>query len=941
MNADLLSEAHKIQSTQARLRADLDALDSQVSSWIGRIQSSQNQAPSSPASVLPPGTPLSPAKPPCLPPPLPTRTAPQPAPPKNEAPKSRDQAEFRFGSVWMVRIGILLLLTGLVFLGNYTYEALSLHAGPLARLLILVTGSLGLLGTGLWFEKRPQTLRQFGHVLAGGGAAALYYCAYAAHSVPALRVVESAVAGQILLLGATAGILALSLLKNSQPLAVLTVVLSGYTAGLNPGGWTQVFLAAVAVLLLLRKGWSGVVQGGLFATFLSLAWMQHRWPCALQPGSVEAFWAQSWPVIACWCIFAAGCFLAKTPDGPWRVRVFTANNAALLALAAPGAAAVFDKGGAQFALSIGVVVLGLWGVARRNRLGILESASLAQGLLALSAGLVMFVGGYHSALVLAFEAAALAELSLRSRQERVLKAGSLLCAIAATGSGLLNPCNTPGAALWLCVPTAVLLIGTAWRFKQSRGLLQPAQWNGFAAPFTTGALLLGLRAANHLHSPLAPPGSLAALAMAAACALPVLRLPELAGPAIGYLLVALGFLFGSLGGPTPSGMVPVLSVAVVTLLCPMVLRKQRVWEFASTRADSLCLPPLALLTLFLHFWIPQILPQTQVGTALLATECAFLATGVLSNNRWATRFSVSFAAVGVLNLAIACCSAPHAMGIVPAPLPVALGVALQALIAGILALTGPGKTPAMLWTRFFRGQLWAATILGLLWALFFLQPGLQFLALTALASLVFWVAAWKPKEDWMAWAGGLFVSVWGAMLWRHLGLGFAHQILPCGTVGRAMADWIRDYLTPANWIAPLLLLGCQQFARRHPVPAPLFPAWAHRCLMCAGLGMLWWNAHHLVAACQLRGWITVVWSVSGAAFLAAGFALRERFYRRSGLLLLGFSVGRAFLVDVWRFDTLYRILSFLILGGLLVLFSFLYNRLADRESGASQTDQAS
>jgi hypothetical protein len=29
------------------------------------------------------------------------------------------------------------------------------------------------------------------------------------------------------------------------------------------------------------------------------------------------------------------------------------------------------------------------------------------------------------------------------------------------------------------------------------------------------------------------------------------------------------------------------------------------------------------------------------------------------------------------------------------------------------------------------------------------------------------------------------------------------------------------------------------------------------------------------------------------------------------------------------------------LGGLLVLFSFLYNRLADRESGARQIDQAS
>jgi uncharacterized membrane protein len=106
--------------------------------------------------------------------------------------------------------------------------------------------------------------------------------------------------------------------------------------------------------------------------------------------------------------------------------------------------------------------------------------------------------------------------------------------------------------------------------------------------------------------------------------------------------------------------------------------------------------------------------------------------------------------------------------------------------------------------------------------------------------------------------------------------------------------------------------------------------------MLAGLGMLWWNSHHLVASCHLRVWITVVWSITGAAILGAGFALHETFYRRYGLLLLALSIARAFLVDVWRFDTLYRILSFLVLGGLLILFSFVYNRLASREPQPGQ-----
>jgi uncharacterized membrane protein len=60
-----------------------------------------------------------------------------------------------------------------------------------------------------------------------------------------------------------------------------------------------------------------------------------------------------------------------------------------------------------------------------------------------------------------------------------------------------------------------------------------------------------------------------------------------------------------------------------------------------------------------------------------------------------------------------------------------------------------------------------------------------------------------------------------------------------------------------------------------------------------------------------------------------GFALRERIYRLGGLAILTLAVGRIFLIDVWQLETIYRILSFLVLGAVLLVLGFAYNRFAE------------
>ena len=75
--------------------------------------------------------------------------------------------------------------------------------------------------------------------------------------------------------------------------------------------------------------------------------------------------------------------------------------------------------------------------------------------------------------------------------------------------------------------------------------------------------------------------------------------------------------------------------------------------------------------------------------------------------------------------------------------------------------------------------------------------------------------------------------------------------------------------------------------------------------------------------------ITITWSLLAFIVLGTGFLLRERVYRLLGLLLLSISIARLFFVDVWHLETIYRILSFLILGVVMLALGFLYNRFAD------------
>jgi uncharacterized membrane protein len=72
--------------------------------------------------------------------------------------------------------------------------------------------------------------------------------------------------------------------------------------------------------------------------------------------------------------------------------------------------------------------------------------------------------------------------------------------------------------------------------------------------------------------------------------------------------------------------------------------------------------------------------------------------------------------------------------------------------------------------------------------------------------------------------------------------------------------------------------------------------------------------------------LTMSWAGFALVVFALGMFLRERFHRWFGLGVLAAAVGRVVLVDVWKQETIFRVLTFMTLGVALLVIGFVYNK---------------
>jgi uncharacterized membrane protein len=127
-------------------------------------------------------------------------------------------------------------------------------------------------------------------------------------------------------------------------------------------------------------------------------------------------------------------------------------------------------------------------------------------------------------------------------------------------------------------------------------------------------------------------------------------------------------------------------------------------------------------------------------------------------------------------------------------------------------------------------------------------------------------------------------------------------------------------LQPALAIAPTILCFWAAMLRRE---LGSLPRMYNSLLATTLLGAL---IYHEVTGSVL----TVAWGVEAVVLLAAGFALRDRVLRLSGLALFLICTLKLFFWDLRNLETLPRIVSFIVLGLLLVTVSWVYTRFRDQ-----------
>jgi hypothetical protein len=86
----------------------------------------------------------------------------------------------------------------------------------------------------------------------------------------------------------------------------------------------------------------------------------------------------------------------------------------------------------------------------------------------------------------------------------------------------------------------------------------------------------------------------------------------------------------------------------------------------------------------------------------------------------------------------------------------------------------------------------------------------------------------------------------------------------------------------------------------------------------------------LMLALKMRaGMVTVSWGLEGVLIVLFALAVNERSFRLTGLGLLLLCVGKVLAMDAWGLAARDRYVTFIILGGALLLVSFLYSKYRD------------
>ena len=963
MNEVQRLELQQIRAEQRLLTARLAGLEQRLARF-----EAMDEPVAAPAVSLPP--PLPPPLPVVsLPPPVPSISsdamAKEPLPPEPprataciepspasaaNPPPPVESLEMRIGGTWLVRVGIVLFLTFLAFLGSYLYENVVPHLGPAAKVGLLYLGAGALAGAGAWLERSRQAresgrVRQYARIVLAGGLAAVYYVTYAAHFYERLRVIPSPLLAGTLLLAWAAFMVWLAERRGSETLATVAILLAYYTSAINEGvaGFTlasNLFLSAGAVFLLRRHLWRVFPFASLLASFGSYAFWNYfhsylGWRGLDTPpvhGGGVRFWTEAAFLLVYWLLFTWAAFTARDEALPpaRRAGFASLNNGAFFLLTTWLLLGEYPHDFWRWSLGFGVVLLGLAETARRlpRRLDAnTEGAYLSEGVLLVTLGFVTYFSGWQLSLVLAAQSGTLLAAAGWRRSRLLLAAayGVGLLSFVLSLHRLAEP-GTVGA--WpLALSEGGFLVLAAWwgqRLLEKTGLeapdTAPGSFAKWIAPAPAYFSLLGLAVWLWLierqvtaEAWNAPVLALAAVALTASVYL--LRVRAIPLYAQVYLLAAYVRWTVAYGGLVGAAVAPPIWNPLILLAATLVLGHwwQRgasgVW--AATHERGIAGWNALLLSALLFAWLQPRLHGEEAWTAAGAgLSVVLFAYGL------ATGYRALAAAGQLLLFTSAVALLGHwqwaQRGYHPA-MWLASGPWLAMLLTVVAVRRFLPENSGRAIRKASLGALYEMAAMGLflVWGTEYFPLTLQFAFFALAGGLVFALAVWRRERRWL-WLSAAPTLVSLAVFWlAYDGPDRRHWIHLLGVGGFAMQQWwgkrrLRD--EPGWFPRP---------AQTALITAATLCAWA---LVTAGMDFRRGGTFTLAAA----------WSIYAAVLFTVGLTLRERPYRWLGLAVLASTLVRIAVVDIWQLNSGERVVSAFFLSIVLLGLGYLYNRYHDR-----------
>ena len=851
------------------------------------------------------------------------------------------------GGSWLNKLGALVFVIGLALFVGYSLTEL----GPLGRVAVGAAVSLAMLIGGVMLERRPL-YKLYARGLIGGGWSGLYFAAYAAHGIASARVIVNPALATALLIAVAAGMIMHSLRYRSE--VVTGLAYFGAFAALSlsaPGDFAALALLPLAASLLYvaqRFRWYRLTIAGLAITYGSYLFV-----IAGAPFSIAQVVRNESVVAIYWLLFEIFDLVDTARGRPGRVvrveyypvTLFPLNTCAF----------------------IGISIL-QWLRFPQLRLDILL-ACIAGVFLLDAAGRAMIrppasfkpeqdtaqrtaEGGYEGAITVAAMLAAVAIFQRYSGLEievvLLLEAQMLILA----GMGLREKYLERLGAVIFIVPAAKLLLFDSF---MTGGL---GSANLFGLELRRWSLLAGVTAAvAYLDCFLIGERYAQAYSYFASFVVAVVILVECPIRFLGPGWLILGACLFEAG----------LRIPVMSL---------RIQGYVAAALGALIIAVIGLLR-----WPAIAVNSEEIALVLAASisygiACQIILSARSLNDaeRLAVRDMSLYAANAFVVLLL--------WYVLPASF-VALGWTLLALLlieGGLSLPLTPARRCGYVIGAFAYGRVFAVNFTGIV-----LSAGLsnRLLTVAPITLLLYWLAARLRFEDvqnllergerqlWRIClygaslllvvlirfeAGRAFAIVgWSVMMLvlLYLGIARADRDLRLQAYLIAVLIFLRGWVT--NFHVPGTLGGI--IAVRIGTAAVAIAAlYAGEFMSPRGveggeqglagvervLNTVERNARLMFALLatalltlllynEVSGQLlTEVWALEGAFLLVLGFVERERVLRYSALALLGVCMLKVFFYDLRNLETMARILSFIVLGLLMLVVSFIYTRYYER-----------